>query len=130
MKLSLLPGTFAICRLSPEQGLPEWALRQGQLISVTLTPEELSIVCPAAAVPPEVQCERGWAALKVAGPLPLMMTGVLSSLVAPLAGAELPVFVISTYDTDYLLVKRDQLLEVKMELEQYGHQLCINPEQC
>jgi hypothetical protein len=129
LKLTLLPGTFAICRLSPEQQLPGWAVRRGSLISVTLTPDELSIVCPAAMVPPDVQCDRGWSALKVEGPLPLNMTGVLSALVDPLAGAEIPVFAISTFDTDYILVKQDQLLDVKTELEQFGHRLCLRPKQ-
>lgn len=96
---------------------------------MTLTPDELSIVCADPLVPPDVQCDRGWAALRVAGQLPLTMTGVLSSLVVPLAEADVPVFVVSTYDTDYLLVKMDQMLEVKMELEQFGHQVCIHPEQ-
>ncbi len=85
-------------------------------------------MCAASLVPPDIQCDRSWAALKVGGPIPLTMTAVLSSLVVPLAEADIPVFVISTYDTDYLLVKMDQMLEVKMELEQFGHQVCIHPD--
>lgn len=59
------------------------------------------------------------------GPLPLQMTGVLSALVAPLAEADIPVFAVSTFDTDYLLVKQDDLPSVKSELERFGHALCL-----
>ncbi len=128
MKLSLLSGTFAICRLAPQQGLPEWALRKGDLVSVTLTPEELSVVCLDSSIPPDVRCDRGWSVLRVDGPLPLTMTGVLSSLVVPLSEVSIPVFAISTYDTDYLLVKKERMLDAKIELEQAGHQVCIHPK--
>ena len=128
MKLSLLSGTFAICRLAPQRGLPEWALRKGDLVSVTLTPEELSVVCLDSSIPPDVRCDRGWSALRVDGPLPLTMTGVLSSLVVPLAEVGIPVFAISTYDTDYLLVKKERMLDAKIELEQAGHQVRIHPK--
>lgn len=108
--------------------MPRWAARRGTLISVTLTPDEISIVCPAQIVPPDVQCDRGWVALRVEGPLPLTMTGVLASLLDPLAGADLPVFAVSTFDTDYVLVRKDHLAEVKMELEQFGHRISLNPK--
>ena len=127
MKLSLLPGTFGICRLSPEQGLPAWALRKGSLVSVTMTPEELSVVCLDSSIPSDIQCDRGWSALRVVGTLPLTMTSVLSSLVVPLAESDIAVFAISTYDTDYILVRKDKTLEVKTELERFGHQVCIHP---
>ena len=83
------------------------------------------MVCPAESAPPETQCDAGWAALKVEGPLPLQMSGVLAALVVPLAEADIPVFAVSTYDTDYLLVKQDALPTVKTELERFGHSLCL-----
>jgi hypothetical protein len=128
VRLSLLKDPYAICRLASGSGLPEWIQRSGELLSVTVTPDEVSIVCPAGSVPGDVQCDLGWAALKVEGPLPLQMSGVLASLVGPLADADVPVFAVSTFDTDYLLVKQDQLPVVKMELERFGHSLCMGNE--
>jgi hypothetical protein len=74
-------------------------------VSITQTIDELSIVCREANVPSDVKADRGWRALKVAGPLDLALTGVLASLVNPLAEAQINIFAISTFDTDYLLVK-------------------------
>jgi len=108
LNLSVLPDPLAICRLPPGAPVPPWALG-GELTSVTWTGEETSIVCREAAVPPDVTATRGWRALKVQGPLPFDMTGVLASLAQPLAEAQIPVFATSTYDTDYLLVPASQL---------------------
>lgn len=106
MSLSLLPlpGLLAICKLPPGAPVPAWAAG-GPFVSVTRTSEELSIVCPQEAVPEGVVCEKSWRALRVAGSMPFELVGVLQSLVAPLAAAKVAVFVVSTFDTDYLLVK-------------------------
>ncbi len=107
-RLTLLPGALAICRLEKNAPVPEWALA-GPFCSVTLTREELSIVCPETRVPRAVKKEAGWRALQVAGPLDFSLTGVLASLTAPLAREKISVFAVSTYDTDYLLVKEEQV---------------------
>jgi hypothetical protein len=110
MDLSVLPERLAICRLSASARVPSWALELHEtLISITRTADELSIVCPEAVVPPEVQVERGWRALKVPGPLPFELTGVLAGLATPLAAAGISIFAISTYDTDYVLVRAGDL---------------------
>ena len=109
--LRLLPGRYAVCRLRPESPLPPWAMRPGaEFSSVTRTPDELSVVCSEAAVPPFVNlAEKGWRAFKLVGPVPFATTGVISGLTAPLAAAGIGVFVLSTFDTDYLLVKEANL---------------------
>ena len=99
-----MPGRLAVCRLDPQVAVPDWAL-SGDFFSITRTTDELSIVCSEAGVPEGVLCERGWAGLKVEGPLDLSLTGVLASLAQPLAEAGISIFAVSTYDTDYLLVK-------------------------
>lgn len=114
--------------MSPDEGLPAWVQRAGELLSVTLTPDEISVVCPSRSVPEGIRCDRGWAALKVEGPLPLQMTGVLSALVVPLSEADIPVFAVSTFDTDYLLIKRDDLPVARSELEQFGHRICLGKD--
>lgn len=120
--LSVLPDSLAIVRLSADATLPPWAT-QGAFFSVTRTSDELSIVCIARQVPPGVAAETGWRALKVAGPFALSEVGVLAALTAPLAKASVSLFVISTFDTDYLLVAEKQLHAAIAALTGAGHRI-------
>ncbi len=121
MNLSLISGTFAVCRLAPDADVPSWAWRDRTLLAITYTADELSIVCPATSVPADVLCEWPWSALKVAGPLDFSLTGILAALAASLADAGIPIFAISTFDTDYVLVKEHDLLRTCEVLEEAGH---------
>jgi hypothetical protein len=106
-ELVLLPEALAVCRLDPDAPIPAWAL-EGALVSVTRTPQELSIVCSEAQLPAGgsgIRVERGFRAFQVVGPLDFALTGLLSALLAPLARAAIPVFVLSTFDTDLILVR-------------------------
>jgi hypothetical protein len=106
MDLTVLPEPLAICRLRASDRIPSWALEEHEsLSSITRTPDELSIVCPEEAVPPDTQVEPGWRALVVPGPIAFETTGVLASIAGPLARAGISIFAVSTYDTDYVLVK-------------------------
>ena len=105
--LSVLPDSFAICRLDRD-AVPLWAAAN-HFISITCTTDELSIVCHDRNVPNSVKCDRGWRCFRVEGPLDLTLTGILASLTAPLAEAKIALFAVSTYDTDYVLVKEDNL---------------------
>ena len=122
LRLSVLPGTLAICRLGPDDPLPDWA-QDGDFLSITRTSDELSIVCSEAAVPDSVKSDRGWRCLKVEGPLDFSLTGVLASLLAPLADAGISIFAVSTFDTDYLLVKAGNLAHTAEVLIQAGHRV-------
>ena len=122
LSLSILPETLAICRLEKEDGIPGWALG-GSFVSITRTSEELSIVCTQTQVPEGVRRDAGWRCLKVEGPLDLSATGVLASFLTPLAREGISVFALSTYDTDYLLVKQKDLEKAVMVLSQNGHQV-------
>ncbi len=104
--LQPLAAHFAICRLEPQSPLPAWADR-GELLNITYTEDELSIVCDQALLPKHFDgtVDRDWRALKVPGPLDFALTGIMARLTAPLAEAGISVFAISTFDTDYLLVK-------------------------
>jgi len=113
---------LAICRLEKDGGIPGWALG-GKFVSITRTSEELSVVCPQIQVPEEVKRDAGWRCLKVEGPLDLSATGVLASFVTPLAWEGISVFALSTYDTDYLLVKEENLEKTVKVLAQKGHQV-------
>lgn len=116
-----IAGNYAVCRLKPADPLPDWADASGEFLNVTLTRDELSIVCLEAPVPREVKAERGWRCLKVKGPLDFAVTGILSSLTKPLADSGISLFAVSSFDTDYILVKQTQLEEAKAALKGAGH---------
>ncbi len=126
LTLSVLPDTFAVCRLEQSAELPDWAIA-GAFTSITRTAEELSLVCPQSNVPTGVRCESNWRCLKVAGPLDFALIGILASLAAVLAEAQISLFVISTFDTDYLLVKAAQLEKAIKVLSAAGHLVNISP---
>ena len=126
MKLRLLAGEYAVCRLPPDADVPEWAVGD-ELSSVTRTRAELSVVCDAAGVPGHVQAEAPWRALEVEGPLDLALTGVLAQLTVPLADAGVPVFAIATYDTDYVLVRGEDLESATKALQAAGHEVARPP---
>lgn len=117
--LEVLPDTFAICRLDGDAGVPEWA--NSEFTSVTRTPDELSIVCSQDDVPAEIQSEDGWRCLRVAGKLDFSVIGVIAALTGTLAAANISVFAISTFDTDYLLVKESDLDAAVESLGEAGH---------
>lgn len=121
LTLTLLPEEFAICRLPPDAPEPTW-VAGGSFASLTRTREELSITCLASTVPEGVVAQRGWRCLKVEGPFELETTvGVLAALAGPLASAGVSVYVVSTYDTDYLFVRHDQLARARETLARGGH---------
>ena len=122
LTLSLLSGTFCICRLGPEADIPSWAVA-GDFFSVTRTKEELSLVCPQEMVPEGTHCEKDFRSIKVEGPLDFSLTGILSSLTIPLAQAGISVLAISTFDTDYLLLKEQYLQRASEVLSKAGHQV-------
>jgi hypothetical protein len=110
LNLELLEGTLAVCRLPAAGRVPSWALELHEgFVSITRTPEELSIVCPEEAVPPDTTVEEGFRALKLPGPIPFSETGVLASVAVPLAAAGISIFAVSTYDTDYVLVRESDV---------------------
>jgi hypothetical protein len=104
MRISVLNSTLAVCRLSSTNPIPVWAT-QGSFFSISKTDDELSIVCDQASVPDGVNAEREWIAFKVEGPLDFGLTGILASIANPLAQAKISIFAISTFETDYVLVK-------------------------
>jgi uncharacterized protein len=120
LKFSRVPGSFAICRLAPNAAVPDWALR-GTFFSVTSSADEISIVCPQAQVPSEVQHENEWACLKLEGPFPFSETGILTSFVQPLSDRAIPIFAVSTFDTDYVLVKQAWVEKAVEALQDAGH---------
>ena len=123
LPLELLPDTLAVCRLDTGAALPSWAHGPTTFLTVSRTAEELSITAVQRMVPADANCERDYRALRVRGPLPLDLIGILAAIADPLADAGLSIFAISTYDTDYVLVKSRDLPAALEALERAGHRV-------
>ena len=104
MKLRVLPGKYDICRLDMDESIPVWAV-QSDFFSVTRTGEELSVVCQKEKIPSGTRSEKDWRVLKIEGPLDFSLIGILSAVSSVLAENKISIFAVSTYDTDYILVK-------------------------
>lgn len=116
------PEPLSICRLPADTPMPSWATTRA-FFSVTRTADELSVVCESLQVPPGVRAHEGWRALKLVGPFDLLLVGILLGVAAPLAAAGVTVFPIATYDTDYLLVREEQLDAAIDALHAAGHEI-------
>ena len=122
LKLSLLPGRYAVARLAPQAETPAWAWK-GAFVNVSRTPEELSIMCGDAQVPVHIHAERGRRLLRVQGKPAFSVTGILAALCVPLAATGISIFAVSTFDTDYLLVSEQHLEAAIQALEKAGHSI-------
>ncbi len=125
LTLALLPDTFAICLLDRDAPVPAWA-NQGAFYSITRTPDELSIVCAQSNIPDGVNCEKEFRCLQIEGKLDFSEIGIVASLATTLAQARISIFVISTYDTDYILVQNNNLENAIRVLTQEGHSVRID----
>jgi hypothetical protein len=120
--LIILSDQFAVCRLSPDADIPAWS-QNAKFFSITRSKDELSVVCLGKDVPGNILAECGWRTLKVKGALDFSLTGILASITNPLAKAKIPVFVISTYDTDYIFVRENHLSQAISVLGKEGHSI-------
>ncbi len=126
LDLVLEPWALSVCRLDPGAPWPPVPPRT-PVHSVTRTPDELSVVCVAGHEPQGAEVEPGWRALRIVGQMALDMDGVVASVTVPLAEADVGVFVVSTYDTDLVLVKGADLDVAFPALESAGHSLSTLP---
>jgi uncharacterized protein len=109
-------------RLAPDAPVPDWT-DKGEFISVTRTAEELSIVCSTGNVPSDIRSPQVWICLKLEGPFAFSQTGVLLSFIEPLSANGIPIFAVSTYNTDYVLIL-EEFAEIALHtLQQAGHEL-------
>jgi len=112
MQLQVINTNLAVCRLQPSDKIP-WKVWDSRFLSITRTSEELSIVCDEKCCPPIERTESGFALVKIIGPLSFNLTGILNYIINPLAEADISVFTISTFDTDYVLIKKEKLSEAR-----------------
>ena len=121
MKLEFVDGLFSVCKLSADAPHPDWV--RGAFVSISRSDQELSIVADADCVPDGIEREDGWRCIRVAGKLDFGLVGLLSELCGVLAEAEISVFAVSTFDTDYLLVKDMNVTQACEALMIAGHDI-------
>ena len=122
LTMKLLEGKYGVCRLDKNALFPEWA-NSSDFFSITRTMDELSIVCLQDNIPGEVKCERDWRILKVDGPLDFSLVGILASISTILAKAGISIFAVSTFDTDYILVKNKDIDSAVQALGDEGYEV-------
>jgi hypothetical protein len=122
LKFRQLRGSYAIVRLAPDAPIPAWATSR-EFTSITRTTDEVSIVCPAGNIPEDVSSGPPWTCLKLEGPFLFSQTGILLSFIQPLSGNGVPIFAVSTYDTDYVLIQEEHMGGVIELLRKAGHEL-------
>ena len=120
LKLQVLKGRFSIHRFAPDSALPD-QIHESEFLAITRTTDELSVVCSSAIQLQSGTSSTGWSCLKVPGPLDLDQTGVLAGMSTCLAEAGISIFAISTFDTDYILVRADKLESAEKALVTSGY---------
>ena len=120
LRLKVLDGDYSIHRLEPDSDIPAQFFA-GEFSFVAHTDDELSVVCPSGIPIESSKIQPGWSCLKVMGPLGFDLTGILSGISSALAQAQISIFAVSTYDTDYVLVRSEDLDKTKSTLQQAGY---------
>lgn len=125
LAIDVRPGEYAVVRLPADAPVPAELLAPGEpaFVSVTRTPEELSIICPAGREPAGGTAEDGWRLLSVRGPLEFTLTGIIAALASELAAAGVALFSMSTFDTDHILVRGTDLDHAVKALQESGHEV-------
>ena len=108
LTIKLLKEKYVVCRLNKNEAIPSWAL-QGDFYSITKTEDELSIVCLQDNIIDNIKCEKDWRVLKIEGPLDFSLVGILSKISTLMANNSISIFAVSTYDTDYILIKEKDI---------------------
>ncbi|MFC5289282.1 ACT domain-containing protein [Actinokineospora guangxiensis] len=121
--IDVADGEYAVTRLDPGSSVPSGLFSGAGLVSVTSTAAEVSVVCPTAAAPEDGRTEAGWRLLTVRGPLEFTLTGIMAALAGALAQAGVPLFALSTFDTDHLLVRDADLDRAVAALREAGHEI-------
>lgn len=124
LSFSILPGRFAITKLAPDARVPREVVDANGFVSISRTSDELSIVAPDDVLARLPGADRGWGCLKLHGPFSFDQVGILVSMLVPLAAARIGIFAISTFNTDYLLVKCADLARAVDVLQSAGHR-CV-----
>ncbi|MBU3174926.1 ACT domain-containing protein [Clostridium estertheticum] len=126
LTMKLLSEKFGVCRVNKNELIPDW-VKNSSFYSITKTADELSIVCSQDSIPSNIKCEKDWRILKVEGPLDFSLIGIISSISTVLALKRISIFAVSTYDTDYILVKNKDIDNAVLALSNERYEV-INQE--
>ncbi len=123
MKLKFLEGSFAICQLPLDQEIPEWAAKaaSSEFLATIQTAAEITVVCAEFCLPAGFQASRGWSCFRIDQTLDFDVVGVIANLSHRLADVQIPIFVVSTYNTDYVLIPSSQRHSAMLELEKAAY---------
>ncbi len=124
LKFRRLSGPYVVVRLAPGEAVPAWA-GEGEFTSVSRSADELSIVCPAGNLPHSIEAKLHWTCLKLEGPFAFSLTGVLLAFIEPLSSKGIPIFAVSTFDTDYVLIQEEWIGAALNALRDAGHKLLM-----
>ena len=127
LDLQVAPEEYAIYHFAPHEPVPSWA-QTGRFWAMVSTPTEVSIICAAAAQRHAERIERGWRLIALLGSFAFTATGVLAFVLGPLAEASVSILAISTFDTDYVLVKEHSLPRAMEVLRACGHRVSVSGE--
>ena len=122
LTLKLLKDIYGVCRLNKDESIPSWAF-DGEFSSITKTDDELSIVCLKDNIPKDTKCELDWKILKILGPLDFSLIGILSKISTLMAENNISIFAVSTYDTDYIMIKENDLKQAVSILENNSYKI-------
>ena len=120
LQLKIIKTPLTIHRLNPNEKIPTHVLTEN-FFSICKTEEEISIVCPSHLIFDSGNKETGWVTIQVVGPLHFSLTGILADITTALANSSISIFAISTFDTDYILIKEEAIIKAKSVLENEGH---------
>jgi len=126
LSIKVFDEILGVCRLAKDDQVPDWV--KGSFLSITRTSDELSIVCCQEYIPKNIKSEQGWRYFKVEGTLDFSLVGILSSLSGTLSRQGISIFAVSTYDTDYILVKELELDRAVEALRLDGHHVSMNKQ--
>jgi hypothetical protein len=125
IKLNVLEGLYTIHRFFSDHDIPE-QIYESEFYSISKSEDELSIVCNSSILLNSERSETGWSCIKVSGSLDFSLTGILADISAVLAKAEISIFAISTFDTDYILIKSENLPSAGKALVSSGYAFTLN----
>lgn len=124
LNLKLLKGEYSVCRFDKNDEIPKWIFNE-EFFSITKTEDELSIVCLQDNIKENIKCEKGWKVLKIEGPLDFSLIGILSRISTLMANNDISIFAISTYDTDYILIKEESINKAIKVLEDSNYNIIL-----
>jgi hypothetical protein len=125
LNLIVLADKYSIYKFKNESALPDW-IYSSDFYSITKTKDEISVIAiQTDSLSEDIICSKNWRIFKIAGPLDFSLVGIIADISCILKEKKISIFTISTYDTDYILVKQKDLSIGIKALKDKGHNISI-----